>query len=104
MIESSSGWVLSPAYDLLNVAIVFPEDNEELALTLVGKKKKLKREHFEQLAVGLGLTPKQIKGAFNRMIKNKSKAFSWIDQSFLSNEMKTAYKGLLEARYKQLGY
>ena len=48
-----SGWVLSPAYDLLNVAIVLPEDTEELALTLVGKKKKLKREHFEQLGEGL---------------------------------------------------
>jgi len=104
MIESPSGWVLSPAYDLLNVAIVFPEDTEELALTLVGKKKKLKREHFEQLAEGLGLTPKQIKGAFNRMIRNKSKAFNWIDRSFLSNEMKTAYKELLEGRYKQLGH
>lgn len=103
MIESSSGWVLSPAYDLLNVAIVFPEDTEELALTLVGKKKKLKREHFEQLAEGLGLTPKQIKGTFNRIIKNKSKAFNWIDQSFLSNDMKTAYKEVLEGRYGQLG-
>ena len=73
MIESPTGWVLSPAYDLLNVAIVFPEDTEELALTLAEKKKKLNREHFEQLAEGLGLNPKQIKGAFNRMIKNKFK-------------------------------
>ena len=104
MIESHSGWVLSPAYDLLNVANLFPEDTEDLALTLVGKKKKLKREHFEQLAEGLGLNPKQIKGAFNRMLKNKSKAFKWIDRSFLSIEMKTAYKELLEGRYKQLGH
>jgi len=43
MIESPSGWVLSPAYDLLNVSIILPGDNEELALTLVGKKKKLSR-------------------------------------------------------------
>ena len=103
MIENPSGWVLSPAYDLLNVAIVFPEDTEELALTLAGKKKKLKREHFEQLGEGLGLTSKQIKGAFNRMIKNKSKALDWIGRSFLSNTMKTSYKEVLEGRYKQLG-
>ena len=103
MIENPSGWVLSPAYDLLNVAIVFPEDSEELALTLVGKKKKLKREHFEQLGEGLGLTPKQIKGSFNRMIKNKQGAFDWIDQSFLSKDMKIAYKEVLEERYRQLG-
>ena len=102
MIESPSGWKLSPAYDLLNVAIVLPEDKEELALTLAGKKKKLKREHFEQLGEGLGLTGKQIKGAFQRMIKNKSSAFSWIDRSFLSDNMKTDYKLVLDSKYKQL--
>lgn len=103
MIEGPSGWILSPAYDLLNVAIIFPDDPEELALTLVGKKKKLKREHFEQLGNGLGLTPKQIKGSFNRLLKNKSKAIDWIDKSFLSENMKIAYKDLLEEKYKQLG-
>jgi serine/threonine-protein kinase HipA len=103
MIESPSGWALAPAYDLLNVAILFPEDTEELALTLVGKKKKLMREHFEQLGVGLGLTPKQIKGTFNRMIKNKLKALDWIDRSFLSSDMKTAYREVLIGRYRQLG-
>jgi serine/threonine-protein kinase HipA len=35
MIESASGWILSPAYDLLNVSIINPDDNEELALTMV---------------------------------------------------------------------
>ncbi|MEQ9425609.1 MAG: HipA domain-containing protein [Cyclobacteriaceae bacterium] len=103
MIEGPSGWVLSPAYDLLNVAIILAEDTEELALTLVGKKKNLKREHFERFGDELGLTPKQIKGSFNRMIKSKSKAFDWIDRSFLSEEMKTAYKDLFEARYDRLG-
>ncbi len=103
MIENASGWGLSPAYDLLNVAIVIPEDTEELALTLVGKKKKLKREHFEKLGEELKLTPKQIKGTFNRMIKNKSKALDLINQSFLSKDMKTAYKDVLESRYRRLG-
>jgi serine/threonine-protein kinase HipA len=103
MIEGISGWVLSPAYDLLNVAIIFPEDTEELALTLAGKKKKLKREHFEQFGNGLGLTPKQIKGSFNRLVKNKSKAIDWINRSFLSGNMKIAYKDLLEEKYTQIG-
>ncbi len=103
MIEGPSGWVLAPAYDLLNVAIINPEDTEELALTLDGKKRKLKREHFAQLGIGLGLTLKQIKGSFDRMIKNKSKAIGWIDQSFLSDDMKKAYKELLDLKYNQLG-
>jgi serine/threonine-protein kinase HipA len=103
MIEGSSGWVLSPAYDLLNVAILFPEDSEELALTLVGKKKKLSRANFEHLGEGMGMTPRQIKGSFTRMVRNKSKAFDWIDRSFLSMDMKIAYKEVLETRYTQLG-
>lgn len=102
MIKSPSGWILAPAYDLLNVAIVLPEDTEELALTLDGKKKKLKREHFEQLGKDLELSDKQIQGVFMRMLKNKPKAMEWIDKSFLSANMKKAYKNILETRYQQL--
>tara|TARA_Y100001933_G_scaffold259225_1_gene308644 strand:+ start:6489 stop:7412 length:924 start_codon:yes stop_codon:yes gene_type:complete len=102
MIESPSGWILAPAYDLLNVSIVLPEDTEELALTLEGKKRKLKKVHFEHLGQGLGLTEKQIQGVFKRMFKNKPKAIKWIDHSFLSNGMKAAYKAILETRYERL--
>ena len=102
MIKSSSGWTLAPAYDLLNVTIVFPEDSEELALTLEGKKKKLKRENFENLGKGLGLTSKQISGTFNRMIKFKPKAIEWIEISFLSDKMKEAYTAILETRFEQI--
>ena len=37
---------LTPAYDLLNVVIINPKDDEELALTLNGRKKKLQKEDF----------------------------------------------------------
>ncbi|MDN4166209.1 HipA domain-containing protein [Cytophagales bacterium LB-30] len=103
MISSPSGWVLSPAYDLLNVTIVIPDDTEELALTLAGKKRKLKKAHFEQLGEGLGLTPKQIKGAFGRMIKHKPRAEEWVNQSFLSEEMKKAYLEVMNKRFSQIG-
>ena len=102
MIESTSGWVLAPAYDLLNVAIIFPEDTEELALTIEGKKKKFNIEHFERFGKKLALTDKQIKGVFNRMIKNKPSAIEWIKKSFLSDDMKKSYINLLETRYEQL--
>ncbi|MBA3900640.1 MAG: HipA domain-containing protein [Bacteroidetes bacterium] len=104
MINSTSGWVFAPAYDLLNVAIANPQDTEELALTLEGKKKKLKREHFERLGKSMGLNAKQILSAFNRMAKNKPKAIAWIEKSFLSDKMKAAYIDVLETRYKQLSF
>lgn len=102
MIKTRSGWTLAPAYDLLNVRIANPEDKEELALTLGGKKKKLTRAYLEKFGEGLGLTPKQIQGVFKRFEKNKEKAIHWIDQSFLSEGMKEAYLEILNERYNRL--
>lgn len=102
MINTEGAWILAPAYDLLNVAIVNPEDSEELALTLEGKKRKLKWEHFERLAKKLELNDKQIKAMAKRFIKNKPVAQQWIDNSFLSKEYKEKYIFLLEERYSVL--
>lgn len=102
MIHSADTWTLAPAYDLLNVAIVNPDDTEELALTLEGKKKKLKWEHFKKLGISLGLNEKQLKGIANRFQKNKPIAHQWIDNSFLSDDFKEKYKTLLEERYHRL--
>jgi serine/threonine-protein kinase HipA len=102
MIHSGRIWTLAPAYDLLNVAIVNPEDTEELALTVEGKKNKLKWEHFENLGMGMGLNEKQINGIPKRFQKNKFLALQWIDNSFLSEEYKEKYKVLLEKRYQLL--
>ena len=102
MVQTASGWRLSPAYDLLNVAIVLPEDSEESALTMTGKKRGLKRIDFEKFAENLGLSRKQIDNVFERFFNKKSVAIQWIDKSFLSPEMKTAYRQLMESRYKRL--
>lgn len=102
MIKNSYGWVLSPAYDLLNVALANSEDKEELALTLSGKKKKLTRTNFLDFGRSLKLNEKQINGVFHRMLRNKSKAIEWINQSFLSEDTKIAYKELLDTKYSQL--
>ncbi len=102
MIQSNSGWLLSPAYDLLNVTIVNPEDKEEMALTIEGKKSKLTRSNFEALGKSLNLTDKQITGVFKRFNKNKSVAIKWIENSFLSDDMKVRYIELLSKRYSIL--
>lgn len=99
MINTADKWILAPAYDLLNVAIVNPDDTEELALTLEGKKKKIKWENFERLGKMLELNDKQIAGIRKRFLKNKNIAIQWIDNSFLSEEYKEKYKSLLGERY-----
>ncbi len=48
------------------------------------------------------MTEIQIKRSFDRLFKNKSKALQWIEQSFLSEEMKRAYVNIGDKRYGQL--
>ncbi len=102
MIETDIGWSLAPAYDLLNATIVNPEDKEEMALTLNGRKNRLERIDFEQLGGNLGLTSKQITSVFERFYKLKSTTIKWIDNSFLSNKMKILYKKKMEERYAKV--
>ena len=100
MIKTSYGWALSPAYDLLNVKIVNPEDTEELALTIAGKKKKLTLQNFNDFGVGLGLSKKQIDSVLKRFIGLKKEVLELIEVSFLSKEMRTKYTETLLSRYE----
>ncbi len=99
MILSNGKWILAPAYDLLNVSIVLPEDTEELALTLGGKKKRLNRKSFNNFGEDLGLNEKQINGVYKRYMKNKSKTIKRISESFLSMEKKNGYLVKLDYKY-----
>ena len=87
---------------MLNVSILLPQDKDELALTLGGRKKKIRRKYFVEFGKGLEMTEKQIDRVFNRALSNKDRAIELIDQSFLSEKMKIAYRGILESRYQQL--
>jgi serine/threonine-protein kinase HipA len=102
MIDMETHWALAPAYDLLNVNLANPLDNEELALPIDGKKKRLRKDHFERFGQSLDLNDKQIESVFKRFIKNKPLAFEWIDNSFLSDKFKERYKEILEKRYSIL--
>ncbi len=53
LIHQPEGVVLSPACDLLNVNLLNPKDEEELALTLNGKKARIKLTGFKTLAENL---------------------------------------------------
>ncbi|MEB2774282.1 HipA domain-containing protein [Algoriphagus sp. D3-2-R+10] len=102
MIQSSAGWVLAPSYDLLNAKIVNPEDQEELALTMGGRKRKFTQLDFRDFGADLGLTDRQIARVFTRFEKQKGKVMEWIKRSFLSMDMQKAYSDLLDERYDRL--
>lgn len=98
LILNNEEWLLSPAYDLLNVNLHLLEDNEETALTINGKKRKLTKTDFINLGLKFQLTEKQILNTFNRFIKVEKKMRQEIKTSFLSLENQENYIKLLENR------
>ena len=93
---------LTPAYDMLSTALVMPEDIEELALTLNGKKRKIRKSDFEISMRESELEEKVIGNIFNKFLKVKDKWFDFIDISFLPDEMKIAYKDIITNRLNLL--
>lgn len=89
---------LTPAYDLLSTKLVIPEDTEELALTLNGKKRKLKRSDFDNLLKTMKVENKVIENTYNKFRKVLPLWYDFIDISFLPNQMKIDYKALIEHR------
>lgn len=92
------GMVLSPAYDLVNTTLVHPADEEEMALTLNGRKKKMTRQDFVAAMNTLKLEEKQQEMIFNKMAKAWPRWQELIDRSFMSVEFKEQYKSLLKER------
>jgi serine/threonine-protein kinase HipA len=85
---------LSPAYDLLSTRLVVPEneDNEEMALTLNGRKRNFKLQDFLVFGERLKLTEKQVQNSLNKFSKQLDKALNFVDFSFLSVDFKEEYK------------
>lgn len=102
LMHTDRGILFSPAYDLLNVNLIFPEDKEDLALTLGGRKRKIKREDFDQLAVSLGITEIVKNNIYKEFSKQLGKVHDWIENSFLTDEYKTEYIHIFETKMKQL--
>ena len=96
------GMVLSPAYDLVNTALVHPADEEEMALTLNGRKKKLTKQDFVAAMNTLKLEEKQQEMIFNKMAKAWPQWQELIDRSFMSVEFKEQYKSLLKERMNRI--
>lgn len=94
------GMTLSPAYDLVNTKLVNPKDDEDLALTLNGKKKKIKKHDFIKAMSTLNLDNKQQENIFNKFQKAMPEWLAFIDRSFLSNEYKKEYKAIVAERLK----
>jgi len=100
--QPALGMVLSPAYDLVNTALVNPADDEEMALNLNGKKRRLKKQDFVAAMDTLRLDKKQQDNIFSKMAKAMPKWLDFIDISFLNDDFKKEYKEIIRNRYDQI--
>jgi serine/threonine-protein kinase HipA len=95
---SDIGWVLSPAYDLLNAKIILPKDKDDTALLFGGKKKNFNKGYFDRFGTVLQLNEKQINSVYRKLDSWLPKATQLIDASFLNEVNKLHYKELITQR------
>lgn len=98
MWHSEFGWILSPAYDLLNVKIILPKDDEDTALMFGGKKKNFNKVYFDRLGSFLKLNPRQVNNVYRRFSIWLPKAIELVSISFLDEDLKLQYKDLIKKR------
>ena len=86
---------LAPAYDMIAAQLLIPDDLEELALTLNGKKRKLTKTDFDIAMERAQIPKKAIENLWNRIEKGTSEWFRLIENSFLEKKQKKEMKGLV---------
>lgn len=102
MIHTDIGVLCSLAYDLLNVNLIYPEDKEDLALTLNGRQRKIKRTDFDQFTINIGLTTPVRDNIYKDFSKQFKEVHQWIESSFLTDEYKERYVQILDKKRKQI--
>lgn len=93
---------LAPAYDLVATRLVLPEDEEECALTLNGKKKNLRKKDFDALAESLRIPDKARDNTYGRFAGMRKAWQADLGKSFLKAPLAKAYSGLLIERLGRL--
>ncbi|RYE25210.1 MAG: HipA domain-containing protein, partial [Sphingobacteriaceae bacterium] len=91
ILYTDEGVSLSPAYDLLNVNLVNPQDDEELALTINGKKKRITLSDFDVLARSMNIPETAVRNMYNKFSAGNRVVGEMIASSFLSSEKKELY-------------
>ncbi len=90
--------MLTPAYDLLSTAIVLPSDTEELALTVVGRKRKLKPQNFAEAMAKSGISERVAASILSKFPKYRQRWADFIRISFLPEDMQQALISLIDCR------
>ncbi len=98
----SRNFVLSPAYDLLPVTIVMPEDTEEFALTMNGKRANIRKSDFLTFAQSCKIPEKAAYKMINKLLSLKEKLLTVVADSFICESEKSSFISLMTERMNRL--
>lgn len=102
LIKKENGYVLSKAYDILPVNVVMPEDKEEFALPMNGKKRNLRKKDFFAFAEECNLPFKAVEKMIKKLIMEKETLINMVKESLLSMDEKERMIQLMLERYQVL--
>lgn len=100
--EGTGDYVLSPAYDLLPVNVVMPEDKEQLALAMNGKKMNLRRKDFLLFADACGIPRVSAEKMMAKLVSQKDQLIKMCCESLLPELFMERFIALIEERTKVL--
>lgn len=99
LIRSKTGWMYAPVYDLVPANLLIPEDKEESAMPVHGKKARLSRKDFQALGRSFDLDDKVISGLTSGLLKVLSgKTRDILAQSGLSESGQERFLELIQTR------
>lgn len=102
--KKPNAYELAPANDIIAAQLLLPDDLEDLALNLNGKKRKLNRDDFNQAMLNGGIPEKAIENLWKRIEKGMADWSELIAHSFHSIERKEAFKKLINSKIAQLEF
>lgn len=101
LLENTFGeYELAPAFDLLSTALVIPDDKEESALTINGKKSRITKGDFDTLASSMDINEKVLFRIYNKFNSVLPTWIEFIKQSYLSKAMQDKYIQLIKANHQ----
>lgn len=100
--EGSGEYILSRAYDLLPVNVIMPEDKEQLALAMNGKKRNIRRKDFLLFADTCGIPRSSAEKMTAKIVSMKDKFIDMCRESLLPEYLKERFGALIEERVRIL--
>lgn len=101
-VPCSGDYILSPAYDLLPVNVIMPEDTEEFALQMCGKKTNIQKKHFLAYAKQIGIAQRSAEIMIQSMLKRIPLWQKMCSESFLPSNLKQSFSTLITHRAQRL--